>query len=264
MGASDRPPPEAFAAFGAGSAVPRRLSGGRGRTWQAGGVILRLRGNPEEADWRSQVLAGLKAGPGFRTARPVPASGGGWSCLGWEAWQWLPGEADGSRVADVIRAGAAFHQAVAALDRPAFIDRSDHPWSRADRMAWEEEALPRTPLLDRLADAFRPVRSPSQLIHGDLLGNVMFAAVGPPAVIDWAPFWRPAGLGAAIAAVDAACWHALPADGLAGLGTGIPEWGQLLVRALAFRIAALHNLQAWDGAMREQHEPVAAAVTALS
>lgn len=264
MGTIDRPPPEVLAAFGAGSAVPERLGGGRGRTWRAGGIVLRPRDDPEEADWRSQVLSSLGPGADFRTARPIAASGGGWGCHGWEAWQWLPGKADESRVADVLRAGAAFHRAVAFLGRPAFIDRSDHPWSRADRMAWGEQPLPRDPLLDRLVHGFRPVRTPSQLIHGDLLGNVMFAAEGPPAIIDWAPYWRPAGLGAAIAAVDAVCWHALPVDRLARLGTGIPEWGQLLVRALAFRIAALHNLQAWDAALHERHQPVAAAVTAIS
>ncbi|MDQ3527232.1 MAG: hypothetical protein M3424_05010 [Actinomycetota bacterium] len=239
------------------------MSAGRGLTWRAGDVVVRPHGDLEEANWKSHVLAGVEHDHDFRTARPVPTALGDWICDGWEAWRWLPGDADETRVADVICAGTAFHEAIASLERPAFIKRSNDPWSRADRMAWEEDVLPHDPLLDRLAREFRPVHSPSQVIHGDLLGNVLFAAGAPPTIIDWAPYWRPAGLGAAIAAVDAACWHAWPASRLAELGGAIPEWRQLLVRALTFRMVTLHNLQRWDAELDERHGPVVAAVVAI-
>ncbi|MGH3248038.1 MAG: phosphotransferase [Trebonia sp.] len=45
----------------------------------------------------------------------------------------------------------------------------------------------------RLA-ALRPVDLPKQLIHADLAGNVLFADGMPPAVIDFSPLERPAGL----------------------------------------------------------------------
>ncbi|MFJ3380433.1 hypothetical protein ACIPJ2_08480 [Curtobacterium sp. NPDC090217] len=136
----------------------------------------------------------------------------------------------------------------------------DNAWSRADRAVWDDDELPRDPSLDRLVAAFRPVEAPSQLVHGDLLGNVLFAEGQPPAVIDWPPYWRPAGLGAAIAAVDAGCWHGYPLDGLERLGDGIPEWSQLLVRALAFRIATLRFAGSWGSDDVERHAPVIDAV----
>jgi len=37
-------------------------------------------------------------------------------------------------------------------------------------------------------------------------GNVLFADASPPAVIDFSPYWRPAGLALAVAAVDALMW----------------------------------------------------------
>ena len=43
-----------------------------------------------------------------------------------------------------------------------------------------------------LADR-RDVRTASQVVHGDLFGNVLFAGDAPPAVIDITPYWRPAG-----------------------------------------------------------------------
>ncbi|MFY9712245.1 MAG: hypothetical protein WAK00_02125 [Microbacterium sp.] len=59
------------------------------------------------------------------------------------------------------------------------------------------------------------------------------------AVIDWAPYWRPRGFGAAVAVADAVCWHGYPLSRLAE-DRGIPQWRQLLLRALAFRMATLH------------------------
>ena len=249
-------------AFGADGASVERLAGGRGLTWRAGDVVLRPHDGAAVTDWRATVLAELPHTSAFRTPRPIATADGSWRAGDWEAWEFVPGRADERRVEDVLRAGQAFHRALAHLDRPAFLVtgagpvRPDDAWSRADRMAWEEEPLPRDPSLDRLAAAFRPVRAPSQLVHGDLLGNVLFADGHPPTVIDWPPYWRPAGLGSAVAAVDAVCWHGFPLGRLGALGDGIAEWSQLLVRALAFRIATLHVLGGWDTAGADRHRSV--------
>ncbi|WP_250897443.1 hypothetical protein [Curtobacterium flaccumfaciens] len=209
-------------------------------------------------DWRAGVLAAFAHSTEFRTPRPVATTDGGWRSGPWEAWEYVAGSADESRVDDVIRAGRAFHLAIADLERPAFLSAgtNDDPWSRADRMAWGEEPLPAEPTLDRLAAVSRPVRAPSQLVHGDLLGNVLFADGHPPTVIDWPPYWRPAGFGTAVAVVDAACWHGLPLDRVQSLGSAEAEWTQLLVRAVAFRIATSVLLGGRDGAEAARYRPV--------
>lgn len=260
-----RPAPPVLRAFGVHDRPLVRLGGGRGLTWRAGDVVLRPSGDPLEARWRSDTLARLVHSAGFRSPRPVATKSGEWivddgTGDGWEAWRWVDGRTDPTRVDDVIAAGAAFHRAIAHLPRPDFLDPRDEPWSRADRMAWGGTALPDEPTLDRLSATFRPVTSASQLVHGDLLGNVLFTPGEPPMVFDWAPYWRPAGFGAAIAAVDAVCWHGVDASRLGVLGSDVAEWPQLLVRALAFRIATLHLLDAWDADQTARHRPVVDAV----
>ncbi|MFJ4073767.1 hypothetical protein [Curtobacterium sp. NPDC089991] len=269
------PGAEALRAFGVAGSTPVPLAGGRGLTWRAGGIVLRPHDGVAVTDWRAGVLAELDHAAEsehpaeFRTPRPVPTRDGSWRSGDWEAWEFVPGVADESRVEDVIRAGRAFHRAIADLERPAFLgtdpgtstgvtasSAATDPWARADQMAWGEEPLPSDPTLDRLATAFRPVRAPSQLVHGDLLGNVLFADGQPPTIIDWPPYWRPAGFGTAIAAVDAVCWHGVPVGRLDALGDDEPEWRQLLVRALVFRIATLHQLGAWDATCVARHRPV--------
>lgn len=244
-----------------GNATPllENLPGGRGLTWRYGDVILRPSAADAETVWKAETLAALDHTSGFRTPRPVPARSGGWSVDGWEAWQWLPGQADESRVADVLRAGAAFHAALASHERPGFLDVADDPWARADRIAWEEEPAPANDTLRRLAAAFRPVAEPSQIIHGDLLGNVMFAPGHPPAIIDWAPYWRPTGYADAIVVADASCWHGLAAARMRQLLGGDRQY---LIRALAFRIATFELRGVWDARMAQRHGPAVDAALA--
>ncbi|MDA1362826.1 hypothetical protein O1R50_24630 [Glycomyces luteolus] len=263
MTAQRRPSNAVFAAFGSGEAKPEKLDGGRGLTWRAGPVVVRPTAGGDGANWRAGVLESLVHTAEFRTPRPIRAVSGQWVVDGWEALQWVPGAADQSRVLDVVRAGTAFHHAISGLSRPAFIDADDDPWARADRVAWQEESLPADVMLERLAAAFRPVESPSQLIHGDLLGNVLFAEGEPPTIIDWAVYWRPAGLGAAIAAVDAVCWHGASIELLQVAGRNIEEWNQMLVRALTFRMVTLHLRNAWDASLADRHAPVMEAILKL-
>jgi uncharacterized protein (TIGR02569 family) len=218
------PPPAVLAAFGAtGRAYP--LTGGQGRTWRAGGVVLKPCGDPAEAAWRAATLAALPTGPAVRVARPVRAADGAWTVRGWEASHAVEGAADQRRLGDVLAAGAAFHALLADVARPVL---PDNPWRYADRVAWGEEP---GHLFPELAALRRPIGDRCQVVHGDLLGNVLFADGLPPAVIDFSPYWRPTGWAAAVAEVDARAWH-----GAAPAGTD----PQLLLRALLFRLVAEH------------------------
>jgi hypothetical protein len=75
----------------------------------------------------------------------------------------------------------------------------------------------------------------SQLIHGDLGGNVLFHHALPPAVIDVSPYWRPAAYAAAIVVADAVAWGGAEDDLVERL---LRQQGdQLLLRAVLFRVA---------------------------
>ena len=256
-----RPGPEVLASFGA-SADPVSLPGGEGTAWRAGDVVLKPAGDPRVARWTAGLYRDLDPlGPltgrrdqGFRVPRPLRTAAGDWVAGdpvtgGWAAWEWLPGEpASWAGVSPfwprLIAASRAFHAALAGRPAPSWLGRDGSPWTAGDQVAWGERdpgsVLATAPgslggQLRSLLAALRPVRLPSQLIHGDLGGNVLFADGEPPAVIDFSPYWRPAGLALAVAAVDALTWSgADPAilDDLAGL----PELDQLLARAHVGRL----------------------------
>jgi len=226
-------------AFGVTDA-PVPLPGGKGGTWRAGKLVLKPVDFLAETQWRAGVLDELPDSAEFRVARPARTLNGAWVAQRWEASQLVEGEPDMHRQDDVLRAGNAFHAAIAGLPRPAFLDRRDDPWSYGDRVAWDELpdlASPAAPeLLEPLIRARRPVTLASQVVHGDLLGNVLFGDGLPPAIIDWPAYWRPASWACAVVVADALCWCQAPPQ-LAARWSHLPSWGQMLIRALIYRIA---------------------------
>ena len=138
------------------------------------------------------------------------------------------------------------------------------PWAdvdvfiAADRAAWEERPLQSVPaaaraasptadgqrsveLINQLAGLRRPTKSPNQLVDGDLYGTVLFAGAAAPGITDITPYWRPASWAAGVVVVDALSWGEAD-EGLIERWNALPEWPQMLLRALMFRLAvhALH------------------------
>jgi uncharacterized protein (TIGR02569 family) len=239
-----RPPSrDVVAAFG-GNGDPAPLSGRTGRAWRAGDIVLKpLALMVEELEWQAEVLGRVRPGS-VRVAPPRRAHDGSLAVDGWTAWEYVAGSHEARRWIDAIHAGDAFHAALAGERRPAFLDRRTDPWSVGDRVAWGE--LPTGDFADmrhveRLAAAMRPLRAPSQLVHGDLGGNVLFADGLPPAVIDFSPYWRPVGYAAAIVVADALVWEGADATIFDGVGD-LAAFDQLLLRALVYRLVAGHLL----------------------
>jgi uncharacterized protein (TIGR02569 family) len=254
---STPPPPGVCADFGA-LERPEALAGGRGGSWRVGRLVLKHVGadpvTAEELRWLGTAVASPPSAPAaapgpasggatagvpdaVRVAAPVPATDGSWVVGGWAATPFLEGSPAGPRWTDVLAAGRALHLAWARLPRPSFLDRRTSPWDTGSRMAWGEEPLVLRgdglrSLTDRLVAALEPVAERSQLVHGDLGGNVLLADGLPPAVIDLSPYWRPPGWALAVVAVDAMVWS--DAD------PGDPAFAeldrQMLLRAMLYRL----------------------------
>lgn len=269
-------PEEVIAAFGLAGAVPVRLPGGQGTAWRAGPVVLKPADSPQAGRWFADVYDAL-AGPGFRVPRPVRSQAGDWVALGWTGYQWVPGApADWSGVSprwpELVAVSRALHAALAAVPVPSWFRTVENPWTIGDEVAWGERdpgsllgpaAGPLAGQVRQLLAVLRPVSLPGQLIHADLGGNVLFADGLPPAVIDFSPLERPAGLPLAVAAVDALMWRRARPEVLGQLA-GEPELGQLLARALVYRLVTEIVLRAGTAgveAAARAADPVTALVT---
>lgn len=258
------PSDEVLAAFGA-SGPARRLDGGQRRTWLAGDVVLKPVDEVSEHAWVCELSAQWTC-PDVDVARPLRAATG-WAVEGWGAQVRMPGAT--AAVAydpDWFRGvHGAFHAALAELPRPGFLDTRDDAWSYGDRVAWEGAAPvggdETRGLLAHALARLEPVHLPSQVVHGDLVGNVLRDG-DRATVIDWPPYWRPVGWALAVAACDAICWD--DADpSLLERWSDEPAWAQLLLRAVIYRLATRGRNEERDTVPHGDEEFVARTAWAL-
>ncbi|CDQ46101.1 hypothetical protein BN1047_04005 [Mycolicibacterium neoaurum] len=252
-----------MAAFGLAGVRPVPLGSSWEGGWRCGEVVLSMVADHARAAWSAKVRETLFA-DGIRLARPVRSTDGRYVVAGWRADTFVAGTPE-PRHDEVVSAAVRLHEATAKLERPRFLTQPPvAPWSdvdvfiAADRAAWEDRPLHTLPagarvapgtvdgqksveLLNQLASLRTPTRSPSQLVHGDLYGTVLFAGTAAPGITDITPYWRPASWAAGVVVVDALAWGEAD-DGLVERWSALPEWPQMLLRALMFRLAvhALH------------------------
>lgn len=234
-----RIPADVARAFGIAPDVTP-LPGGDNRTYRSGGVVLREEHNAELTDalFAAELFGAVEDDAEFRVPRPLRAGGGGWLQGRWSAWTFVEGrQADVADAPAMVRAIEAFHRAVAHVPCPEYLGTRVLVYDRADRGAFGEPPpdVDHTlrPVLDKLYALRRPLDRAlrPQVIHGDLgAHNVLIAADLPPAIIDFAPYWRPPEFAVAVAALWL-CGYQGHTEAIAAFDH-VREFDQLLLRAL--------------------------------
>jgi uncharacterized protein (TIGR02569 family) len=253
------PSTSALEAFGIIDTKLESLPGGRGLCFRAGNIVLRPAEDDREAQWIAQFVSNLQAkcSPiAYRLPAPIATKydPGAFIHEGWTASYYLEGEArQALNFADLLALCRAFHRDVAELGavKPPFLDGRTSRFHLADRVTWGEldlcsiEKLNMSVLarikddLQRIELLRRPLSEAvytSQIIHGDITGNVLFSSTPgvPPGIIDITPYWRPAAYAEAIIVADALFLHGKGREVIEELGTDSFRL-QLLVRALYWR-----------------------------
>ncbi|MEO6082196.1 MAG: TIGR02569 family protein [Umezawaea sp.] len=236
------PPSHVRAAFGARDAEPELIDGGP--VWRCGEAAIKPAANPAEATWVAKTLDALTV-PDLRIGQPLRSTDGRYVVGGWAATKYLSGRAE-PRHDEVVAVAERLHQATADLPKPRFLGSRTDLFAVADRCAWGEEKPDLDPelggrMFEVLSVSRKPVTAKSQVVHGDLFGNVLFSGGEPPAIIDFTAYWRPAEWAAAVIVVDALAWGGAD-KGIVERWGHLPDWPQVLLRATLFRLAvhALH------------------------
>jgi len=254
----EKPPDLVLTAFGLKAGDPEPLGDGWDGGWRCGEIVLTMIADHARAAWSAKVRESLFV-DGLRLARPVRSTDGRYVVAGWRADTYVAGNPE-PRHDEVVSAGVRLHEATHTLERPRFLTQTPvPPWTdvdvftAADRAAWEEHPLKSLPLgapaieetetrqhsmelLEQLARLRKPTKASSQLVHGDLYGTVLFDGAAAPGITDITPYWRPPSWAAGVAVVDALSWGDAD-DGLIERWEDLPEWPQMLLRALMFRLA---------------------------
>lgn len=228
--------PQVAAAFGVNAEIALLPGGADLKTFRSGNVVLRYLGkNAQEAgNWNAELFNHIKE-DGFRVAKPIKAADGSWIVNGWVAEQFFEGrQATVDDLPIIINAVDRFHKALVGRSLPDYRKTEHTMWDLADEWAWGEVPRDIDPKLYEiifgLLNLKKPVNLPDQLIHGDLnLNNILIADNQAPAIIDLAPYWRPAEFAQAVMAY----WVGPYTGDIEILNNfrHIPEFDQMLIRA---------------------------------
>jgi hypothetical protein len=158
-----RPTPPAMAAFGVDAGALSQLPGGQGLAWSDGRVVLKPAEYGPAQNWVCDVYASWTAHDLVRVPEPIAAAAGDenegetrW-IVDWAAHVYVAGrDVDLPREISVVReVSEDFHDVVAALPRPDWLDDRDDPWSYGDRLAWEDAAALGHPHIGAVVDRLR-------------------------------------------------------------------------------------------------------------
>jgi len=250
------PPPAILQAFGV-DGDPILLGGGEGRSFRVGDAVFKPARDPIEAEWSLQVMAHLASmqTPNFRVPTPLQASNNQCVFEGWTASEFVSGvDKIEGRWEELLDVSRALHEALRDVPKPEFMADRSHIWAKADRVAWGEASIEiSSPLRQVFKDLMalrQDVDAKSQVIHGDLTGNVLFEETLPPVVIDFSPYWRPAEFADAIIVADGLLDHNQSRE-LVRLNGTSKFCLQMVVRALIFRLVSESELSVVRGIMSE-------------
>ena len=225
----DLPPDHVLAAFGLTGLRPVPLGSSWEGGWRCGEVVLSMVADHARAAWSAKVRETLFV-DGVRLARPVRSTDGRYVVAGWRADTFVTGTPE-PRHDEVVSAAVRLHEATAKLERPRFLTQPPRcavvrrrrlhrrrprgvggpaaALAAARARRWRRaraDGQRSVELINQLAALRRPTRSPSQLVHGDLYGTVLFAGTAAPGITDITPYWRPASWAAGVVVVDALAW----------------------------------------------------------
>ncbi len=217
---------------------PTILAGGQGTSYVCGNIVIKPEESIVEANWVAQTFSELKI-DGIKIPQPIKSNSGQWVYKGWSAHVFVDGETTKNRWEEKIKICREFHKAVDDLEKPDFIGKRTHPWEIADKMIWGEIKLEYgtqlKSVISRLEPLLKPVNFKSQIIHGDMSGNILFHLGQKPAIIDFSPYWRPSEYAVAIIIVDSIVWENAPISLIDSLEDTM-YMNQLLIRASMWRI----------------------------
>jgi uncharacterized protein (TIGR02569 family) len=217
-----------------------KLSGGQGTSFRVGRFVLKPVDDPDKYSWMAETLQTVRP-DGFSISRPVRSKAGNWVEDGFGATEFHPGDFEKGRMAEKLAVAERFHSATRSIPKPPQFGEWRSPWSQAAAVAWEEGSLPSTTsprtvrTLETIFRQYRGVDLPSQFIHSDLAGNILFHGTDP-VLIDISPDFRPTEYAHAMLVTDSIAWHGEPVSSLGLLTFDQELRRQMILRAVVFRL----------------------------
>lgn len=238
------PPTHVLDAFGL-RGDPEKLAGGQGNSYLVGSFILKREQHEALAQGTAEIVSDLVV-DGLRIPQPLRSTSSRMVEDGWTAYRRVSGKEQKGRFEEKLEISTRLHNALAQIQKPAFLDGRTHPWAIADAFVWDGRPLEMEDriktLVGTLQSHIHPIDVESQLIHGDLSGNILFAEDESPAIIDFSLYWRPSWYANAIILTDVVVWEDHPLTTIESFLSN-ETYRQLLLRAALWRIVTIQEFE---------------------
>ncbi|MEK3886861.1 hypothetical protein [Bacillus sp. FSL K6-3431] len=218
-----------------GEIIP--LKGGQNTSVRVNNAVLK----PVEGVLHSEQLFTIidSINPqGYRLSKPIKSNKGtfvteGWGCATFERGREVYGQ-----IKEKLHVARLFHHDLANI-KYKYFSQVDNPWSKAHRIAWQENELSeeihteaRKIIKNLLEKVQLKERYKLQIVHSDLAGNILFDDVLPPLIIDFSPTVAPVEYAEAIIVCDCIAWQGSKISEIDLL----PDNKEMFIRAVVFRL----------------------------
>ncbi|MCM3038119.1 hypothetical protein M3201_00180 [Paenibacillus motobuensis] len=221
-----------------GDIIP--LIGGQNTAARVGNAVLKPVDDRHHGEWLLNIIYNLKP-QGYRLSKPIKSIYGTFVYRGWACTQYEMGKDTKGRIEEKLQISRLFHQDLSSINFQDF-PYTENPWSKGHRIAWQIDELSRDlprEIQEIIISLLRIVslkkQYNTQIVHGDLSGNILFDEVLSPLVIDFSPTIAPVEYAEAILVCDCIAWQGskvseidlLPNDKL---------YREMIIRAIIFRL----------------------------
>jgi len=219
------------------------LHGGQGKSIKAGKHVIKPI-HTHEFDiyqWYAETFEKHNfSGIGY--SKPVRSRYGYFIEDGHGATEFLTGAFYVGRMEEKLNACKTFHRLLKDIPKPQKFDSWINPWTKAQDLAWGKIKISRAfhpevkSILKGLFACWKKIDLPTQLIHTDFAGNILFDA-DKPVIIDFTAGYFPKEYAKVLLVSDSIAWFNEPTESLGLLGINEDLLFQLLIRAIIFRIS---------------------------
>ena len=216
------------------------LPGGQNNSWRIGDHVLEYVGIDPSNEWSAAVLSDLNA-VDYRISAPVRSKHDSFVFKGWLCSKFEVGFVSNNHEAEKLEVSRLFHRSLKAISLNVYVPPSNR-WEIAHRAAWSRDDLPsqiETDSRNYIKELFRFTNSQgdikTQIIHGDLAGNILFHDRYSPLIIDFSPTNGPIEYAESILIADSIAWYNAPLQTLELLPQ-TEYYKDMLLRAVIFRL----------------------------
>ena len=178
----------------------------------------------------------------LQLSKPIKSNNGKFVYKGWCCTRYEPGEHRKGNVKQKLEVSRLLHHDLADTN---FINipKSDDPWSKSQRIAWQNERLPQHisknafKILEELLSKVKLKENYKvQIVHSDLSGNILFDKDLTPLIIDFSPAIAPVEYAEAILICDSIAWEESPTSEIELICHSEVNV-EMILRAVIFRLS---------------------------